>query len=132
MSINLIHAFWHEMNGNDWQAVAERFLSPNFTLSWPQTSEIIEGREQFATINAAFPGQGGWRFEVIALTGAGSEAASDTRITQPDLGITARALTFHRLEAGLIATQTEFWPAPYPVPDWRRGMVQIDPLRARF
>lgn len=127
-----VRAFWQAMNGNDWAAVAGRFLAPGFTLTWPQTGEVIDSPAEFVAVNAAFPGQGGWRFELIALTGGGDEAASDTRITHPGLGITARALTFHCLQGRLIAAQTEFWPDPYPVPEWRRGLLAVDRNRARF
>lgn len=132
MSITVVRAFWQAMNGNDWEEVARRFLAPDFTLIWPQTAEIIGSPEQFALVNAAFPGQGGWRFELVALTGDGRSAASDTRITQAELGITARAITFHQIHEGLISAQTEFWPDTYPVPEWRRGMLRIDPARAPF
>ncbi|MDO5614141.1 MAG: nuclear transport factor 2 family protein [Paracoccus sp. (in: a-proteobacteria)] len=144
----LVRAFWSAMNGNDWGAVAERFLAPDFTAFWPQSAEVIEGRDAFARINAAFPGQGGWRFQIVSLladsadstapdavspgNGDNIRVVTDTRITQADHNITARVITFHDIAGGLIRRQTEFWPDPYPVPEWRRGMLTLDPQRARF
>lgn len=128
----LISDFWQAMNGNDWGSVADRFLAEDFVALWPLSAEVIEGREQFAHINGAFPGQGGWRFELVSLLAQNDEAVSDIRVTQPDLQVVVRVITFHRIENGLIAQQTEFWPDPYPVPDWRKGMLTVDPERARY
>lgn len=130
--MQLVRDYWQAMNGNDWGAVAQRFLAPDYRCVWPQSAEVILGRDGFARVNGAFPGQGGWRFQVIALTGDDDSIASDTRITQPDLGITARAVTFHQVANGLIVQQTEFWPEPYDVPEWRKGMTRVDPAQARF
>ena len=129
----IVAAYWQAMNGNDWAAVAARFLAPDFTCIWPQSAEIICGRDDFVRVNAGFPGQGGWRFEIVSMIADGDRCASDCRITQPDLEITARAVTFHEIgSAGLIQRQTEFWPDPFPVPEWRRGLLATDPERARF
>ncbi|MFI0395446.1 nuclear transport factor 2 family protein [Paracoccus jiaweipingae] len=128
--MQIIRDYWQAMNGNDWAAVAARFLAPDYRCIWPQTAEIITGRDGFAAVNGAFPGQGGWRFQMLALTGSGDQAASDTRITHPELGITARAVSFHQIRDGLIAQQTEFWPEPYDAPAWRKGLTRIDPALA--
>lgn len=131
-SAALVAAYWAAMNGNDWADVARRFLADDFVGLWPQSAEIIAGRDDFVRVNGAFPGQGGWRFDIVSLLGDGPRAVSDTRITQGALGITARAITFHDIAGGKIARQTEFWPDPYPVPDWRRGLLATDPERAAF
>lgn len=127
---DLIREFWASMNGNDWRAVAARFLAEDFEGLWPQSSEVIAGRDAFAQVNGAFPGQGGWRFQIVSLLADGGRAVSDTRVTQPDLGFVARAITFHDITDGLIRRQTEFWPDAYPVPDWRAGLLIVDPSRA--
>ncbi|AUH34521.1 nuclear transport factor 2 family protein [Paracoccus tegillarcae] len=128
----LVRDFWQAMNANDWAGVAERYLAHDFTGLWPQSAEIIDGRDQFVAVNGAFPGQGGWQFEVITLLSEGEQVVSDTRVTQLDLQIVARVITFHRIRNGLIAQQTEFWPDPYPVPEWRSGLLATDPQAARF
>lgn len=128
----LVSGFWSAMNDNDWRAVADCFLAKNFEGLWPQSSEVIEGRDAFAMVNGAFPGQGGWRFQIVSLLSEGDRVVSDTRITQSDLQIVARAITFHQIEQGLIRRQTEFWPDAYPVPEWRAGMLPVDPARAQF
>lgn len=127
-----VRDFWQDMNGNDWRTVAARHLADEFEGFWPQTSEVIGGRDDFARVNGAFPGQGGWRFRVVSLLVDGNRVVSDTRVTQDDLSITARAITFHEIEDGLIRRQTEFWPDANPVPAWRAGLLTVDPSRARL
>lgn len=125
-----VRAFWEAMNGNDWAGVAARFLAPGFTAIWPQSGEVIEGAADFAKVNAAFPGQGGWRFEVIEVVEQGDRAVSDVRVTNG--GTVARVVTFHEVADGRIRAQREFWPDAYPVPDWRLGLLRVDPDRAAF
>lgn len=125
----LIRDFWAAMNGNDWRAVAARFLADDFEGLWPQSSEVIAGRDAFARVNGAFPGQGGWRFQIVSLLADGDRAVSDVRVTQDELAVIARAITFHDLRDGQIRRQTEFWPDAYPVPDWRAGLLIVDPAR---
>lgn len=127
---DLIRDFWAAMNGNDWRAVAARFLADDFEGLWPQSSEVVAGPDAFARVNGAFPGQGGWRFQIVSLLVDGDRAVSDTRVTQAELGFVARAITFHDIADGLIRRQTEFWPDAYPVPDWRVGLLILDPSRA--
>lgn len=129
---DIVRRYWTAMNGNDWDAVARTCLAEGFQGLWPQSAEVIAGRGQFSRVNGAFPGQGGWRFEVLSLLADGDRVVTDTRVTQADLGITARALTFHDCADGLILRQTEFWPDPFPIPEWRRGMLAADPHRAPF
>lgn len=130
--VDLVRDFWTAMNGNDWRGVAQRFLSDDFRGLWPQSAEVIAGRDEFAAVNGAFPGQGGWRFQIVSLLGDGPQVVSDVRVTQPDLPMVARVITFHQVQDGLIRQQTEFWPDPYPVPDWRAGLLRIDPDLAAF
>lgn len=130
--MSLIRDYWTAMNGNDWQAVADHFLSEDFIGLWPQTGEVIRGRADFVRVNAAFPGQKGWLFEVMAIAGDSSLVASDVRVMNHGIDAQARALTFHDIADGRITRQVEFWPDPYPVPDWRPGLLTVDSDLARF
>lgn len=128
----VIFDYWDAMNSNDWQSVADIYLAADFICLWPQSSEVLSGRDDFVRVNSAFPGQGGWRFEIISVTADAAKAASDVRVTNCDLAITVRVITFHEIVDGQIAKQTEFWPDPYLVPDWRKGMLAVDPDMAQF
>ena len=130
--MTLIRDYWTAMNGNDWQAVADHFLTEDYLCLWPQTNEVIRGRAEFVRVNQGLVGQDGWLFEVIRIVTDGDRAASDVRILNRDEGIIARAASFHDIRDGRIAKQTEFWSYPNSIPDWRRDVIARDPDLARF
>ncbi|TRW97271.1 nuclear transport factor 2 family protein [Paracoccus sp. M683] len=130
--MSLIRDFWTAMNGNDWAAVADHFLTEDFLGIMPQSAELIRGRADFIRLNSAFPGQKSWLFEVISVVTEADHAASDVRVINHELGIAVRVISFHQLRDDRIARQTEFWPEPYPVPDWRKGMLATDPDLSKF
>lgn len=132
MTEKLIRDFWAAMNSNDWAGVAARFLGDDYVAVMPQSGEVLRGAADFIRLNRAFPGQGDWRFEVMSVVADGDRVVSDVRITNPPLDVTARVIAFHDLAGDRIARQTEFWPDPYPVPEWRQGMLATDPDLARF
>ncbi|MDO5657602.1 MAG: hypothetical protein Q4G36_04695 [Paracoccus sp. (in: a-proteobacteria)] len=39
---------------------------------------------------------------------------------------------FNALADGRISRQTEYWPDSYDVPEWRTGLVEINPEIARW
>lgn len=130
--MTLIRDFWTAMNGNDWQAVADHFLTEDFIGIWPQTGEVFRGREEFVRANASLAGQHGWLFEVIRVVTENDRAASDVRVMQRDLKIVARAASFHDIRDGRITKQVEFWSYPNSIPEWRGGMLPIDHDLAKF
>ena len=62
-------------------------------------------------------------FTVHAIVAQASEGVSDVMIT--DGVLHARAITFHKVQDGLILRQREYWPDDYPAPDWRAPWVEI-------
>lgn len=128
----IVRNFWIAMGSNNYHQVANDWLAQEFTAYWPQSGEVIESRESFASVNAGFPGQGDWKFEEISLIAEGQRVVTDIRVTNAPLDIITRAITFHNLNADQIIHQTEFWPDPYPIPDWRIGILRIDTKLARW
>lgn len=128
----IVRAFWDAMNSNDFHAAAKRWLAPDYVGLWPQTGEVIRGPAQYGAVNSAFPGMGGWHFTEASILAEGARVVSDTRITNPGLEVVIHALTFHDIQDGLIARQTEYWPDSYPVPEWRKGLLKIDHDLARW
>lgn len=109
------------MNTNDFGAVG-RLLADAYRLEWPQSGEIIRGRDNFARVNQNYPANGPWRFTVYSLVAEGAEVVSDVGVT--DGVVKARAITFSTVEDGLIVRQIEFWPDTYDAPEWRRAWVE--------
>jgi hypothetical protein len=118
----VVRSFWNAMATNDFYAASE-WLSSDFEGYWPQSKELIRGREAFARINTAYPAKGRWRFDLQQLVVQGAQVVTDVAITDGD--IQARAVTFHFVREGLIAAQLEYWPDPFPAPEWRAGFVEV-------
>lgn len=110
------------MATNDFQH-ASTLLDPDFEYYMPQSGEYLRGRADFAALNTAYPAAGAWRFTIRSILADGAEGVSDVVVT--DGAMTARAVTFHTLRAGRIWRQVEYWPDPYPAPNWRAAWVRI-------
>lgn len=117
---DVVEKFWETMNSNDFFKAAE-WLSEDFELVWPQSSEIISGRRNFAEINTAYPNQGIWKFSINSLIAESDQVVSDVSVT--DGTVKARAITFHTIKNDLISRQVEFWPDDFPAPEWRSKWV---------
>jgi len=118
---NIVLSFWESMRSNDFVA-ASKWLSEDFEGDWPQSSELILGRENFSAINTEYPENGTWRFILNTIVCEGDKVVTDVSITD---GVqTARAITFHTVKDGLICRQVEFWPENYSPPEWRSRWVQ--------
>lgn len=118
----VIKSFWQAMGTNDFSSAAQ-LLSEDFTCFWPQSHELIEGRDNFIKINSNYPAHGEWKFKIISLIAEGDQVVSEVEVT--DGVIHGRAITFHRVVAGLIKKQVEFWPDDFAAPEWRRQWVKL-------
>lgn len=109
------------MNTNDWASAAELFAA-DCVIDWPQSGERIRRRENFVAINARYPTRGRWVFALRKLVAEDGSAVSETHVT--DGGIEAVALSLFETRNGKISRITEYWPDPYPAPDWRAQWVE--------
>ncbi len=117
----IIEQFWAIMQTNDWQAVGT-LLHDEYVLEWPQSSEVVRGRENFVAVNANYPAAGRWSFSINQIVVQGDIAVTDVDVT--DTAIVGRAITFSRMRDGRIAQQTEFWPDPFAPAPWRAQWVE--------
>ena len=124
-AVALVEKYWELMKTNDFRSVGS-VLSDEFVLDWPQSNERIRGRDNFATMNEAYPAHGRWRFTVNRIVGNDSEAVSDVSVTD---GVQkARAISFFSTRAEEIVKMVEFWPEPFPARDDRKHLVEkIEP-----
>ncbi|KFI12352.1 nuclear transport factor 2 family protein [Vibrio coralliilyticus] len=118
----IVNAFWQAMQSNDFYKASE-WLSEDFEGVWPQSSEKIIGRDNFAALNTNYPSHGIWTFEIHSIVCEGQTVVTDVSIT--DGTQSARAITFHTVVNGLIAKQLEFWPDNYAAPEWRSQWVEV-------
>ena len=117
----LVERFWAAMGENDWRAVAGLFTD-GFVLEWPQSGELIRGRDGFVAVNEQYPAAGRWRFAVHRIVADDDGAASDVSVT--DGAIDARVQTFFEIRDGRIARIVEFWPEPFEPAAWRAPLVE--------
>ncbi|WP_274617064.1 nuclear transport factor 2 family protein [Vibrio furnissii] len=121
-SKEVVLAFWDAMKTNDF-AKASEWLSPDFEGFWPQSGELIIGRDNFTAINTCYPANGIWEFTVHSVVCDGETVVTDVSITD---GVQkARAITFHTVENSLISKQKEFWPDPMEAQAWRAKWVRL-------
>lgn len=117
----VVRGFWKVMASNDFHA-ASLCLTEDYRLHWPQSDEMIEGREAFAAVNTAYPAQGLWTFDLRRIVGEGAQIVTEVGVSD---GVSrATALTFHTVRGDLIAFQREFWPDPFEAPEWRSEWVR--------
>ncbi len=121
-SKEVVLSFWDAMKENDF-VKASRYLSLDFEGFWPQSNELIVGRDNFISINSNYPANGTWEFEVHSVV-------CDCEVVVTDVSISdglqkARAITFHTVENELIIEQKEFWPDPMEAKEWRSQWVKI-------
>ncbi len=119
---DIVLAYWDAMKTNDFTK-ASQWLSPDFECFWPQSAEVIVGRENFVAINAHYPANGSWKFDLQSIVCDGANVVTDVQITD---GVQkAQAITFHTIKDGLIHRQREFWPDPMDAQEWRAQWVKI-------
>lgn len=104
---DVVKQFWKAMQTNDFTA-ASNYLSADYELIWPQSSERIVGPEKFAMVNKHYPANGLWKFKINSLVGDGEKVVSDVSVS--DGVVQARAITFSTVRDGKIVKQLEFWP----------------------
>jgi hypothetical protein len=112
--------YWETMNTNDFEE-ASKWLCEDYQCHWPQSSEIIIGRENFTQLNTNYPSKGRWCFTINLIIAEGDQVVTDVTVT--DGVVTARAITISSVEGGLIRKQVEYWPETYEAPEWRRQWV---------
>ena len=117
----IVQHFWATMETNDFRAVGE-LLHDDFLLDYPQSGERIRGRDNWVALNANYPAQGRWHFDLHRLIADEHGVATDVTVT--DGVIVARSVLFSEIRDGRIARQTEYWPDPFEAPASRAQWVE--------
>ncbi|MCD7059269.1 nuclear transport factor 2 family protein [Pelagibacterium xiamenense] len=117
----LASEYWRRMNTNRW-ALAGELFAPQFELIWPQSGEVISTLGNFVAINENCPAKGAWAFTVHRLIGSGRQAVSETLVS--DGSVEAVAVSFFECADDKISRITEYWPDPFPAPEWRSRWVE--------
>ena len=120
MSVDL-QAWWQAVCGQD-EAGMRALLHPGVQVRWPNTGEVFTA-EQFIRVNCAYPGQ--WRGELLRQEQAGDTTVLVQRIQASDGSLSLHAVSFVRLQDGLVMDLEEYWSEDGLPPIWRQRM-QLD------
>ena len=119
--VRVVERFWELMRSNDFAAVGA-VLADDFVCEWPQSHELIRGKDNFAAVNAGYPAQGPWAFDVESLVSDGRTVITDTVIS--DGTVSARAISFFTVADGVVTRLREYWPDAYAAPGNRAHLVE--------
>jgi ketosteroid isomerase-like protein len=115
----VVEALWQAFDTFDFDA-AGKLLHDEFVCEWPQSRERVRGRKNFVALNTHYPGQ--WRVAIIQVVCEGDHVVTETLLRHA--GQTARAISFFTVRNGKITHLREFWPDPYPAPEWRDRWIE--------
>jgi ketosteroid isomerase-like protein len=119
----LVREFWRRMASNDFDSVRP-LLAGDFLLHWPQSGERIRGGENFARMNAEYPGRGRWSFRLNRLVADGDTVV--TQVSVSDGEQHAEPVSFFTVHDGRIVALVEYWPEPFAPRPERRHLVEPD------
>lgn len=129
------------MAANDFDAAAA-LLAPEYVGEWPQSGEILRGRDNVRAILGSYPGgivQGEaeakiigtderWvmtpSFSLVRLEGSGEVYTTVVRVQYPD-GSTWHVVSINEVRDGLIRKATTFFAPEFEPPEWRRQWVEL-------
>ena len=124
-----VEQFLKAMAANDIEA-QERFLSDDFVEEYPQSGEVIRGKENRRAIMENYPGGTPRETSTSAsntkppiVTGAGDNFTAAGQITYPN-GETWHAVSLIELRDGKIRKMTSYFGAPFEAPAWRAPYVE--------
>jgi len=116
----VVEALWKAFDRFDFDAAGD-LLHDDFVCEWPQSNERIRGKDNFIAVNKHYPGQ--WRIQIQNTITSGDTVVTEVVAQTGDQS--ARAISFFTLKDGKIFRLREFWPDPYPAPEWRAQWVEI-------
>jgi ketosteroid isomerase-like protein len=117
----VVREFWRLMATNDFHSV-KAVLAPEFVMEWPQSKERIRGAENFARMNAEYPTNGRWQFQINRLVASASEVVTQVSVT--DGQQFAEPVSFFTVVAGRITRLVEYWPEPFAAAANRRHLTE--------
>ncbi|WP_405178873.1 nuclear transport factor 2 family protein [Nocardia sp. NBC_01377] len=117
----VVTQFWAAMEARDWERLRS-CLDGEFRAFWPQSGEKFDV-DGFIRVNRAYPGD--WHVRIVSFV-----LSVENVVTEVDVDIgnrTDRAVSFFVVRSGKILNLREFWPDPFPVPEWRRTLMASQP-----
>jgi ketosteroid isomerase-like protein len=110
---DLVRELWAAISDRRWDAVTS-LCGPGLTYSLPQSGEVHD-RAGYLRMNKEYPGD--WRASLDLVIDGGEWVVTEVTIEFPDR--TDRGISLFRCRDGVIVELREYWPEPFPIPEWR-------------
>ena len=130
----VVQEYWTHLAEKKWDTLKTLF-SDEFEAYWPQSKELFKSADAFIEMNRTYPGT--HKFEFYNSSHSYDQwdhrdhYISEVKITSemPD-GKTMNlyAVSNFEIEDGLIVSMREYWADCFPPPEWRRNLVEVQPL----
>ena len=126
---SIVEQYLSAMGKNDVEA-QERLLSDDIVEEYPQSGEVIRGKDNRRAIMENYPGgmpreasESGAAPKPPVLTGGGDNFTASGEITYPN-GETWQVVSLIELRDGKINKMTSYFAAPFEAPAWRAPYVE--------
>ncbi len=112
------------LEAGDFDRFVELVLSraiDDFAEDYPQSGEVVRGRERIAAMNRAYPDATGTRPSIAdgRLRAAGDLGVLEATIDYGD-GTVVAWVAIAEARDGLLVRLTEYFAGPFDAPEWRR------------
>jgi ketosteroid isomerase-like protein len=115
----IVEALWAAFDSFEFAAAAP-LLHDEFVCEFPQSGEVMRGRDNFIAMNQHYPGQ--WRCTIQQLIANGDKVVTETHVSDGNQSFTA--LSFFTFKDNQIIHLREYWPDPMPAQEWRAQWVE--------
>ncbi len=114
-----VERVWRALEAGDLDAY-EALLADDCVQHWPQSGEVIRGKDNIMAVNRNYPGFPNARVREL-------RGAADLWIGEADLDYHGRRVHYcsvWELRDGKIARQTDYFADPFDPPSWRARWVE--------
>jgi ketosteroid isomerase-like protein len=129
----IVERFINAMAANDIEA-QERLLADDVIEEYPQSGEVIHGKQNRRSIMENYPGgtpqvreaktqPGSGTRTASKISGGGAEYTAAGQVTYPN-GETWHVIALFELRDGKISKMTTYFGAPFEAPAWRAPFVE--------
>ena len=118
-NVRAVERLFAGLNQKDVEVMNEVFVDDS-VLSWPQSGEVIRGRENRQGLYRAFP-------LLPTIAPYRTVSSGDLVITEAELDYgteTFQVVFIFEFRDGRITRETAYWAKPFPAPAWRATWVE--------
>lgn len=114
----IVCALWAAIEARDWRVV-EELCDASLVYSLPQSGEVYD-RGGFLRVNREYPGD--WHVSVEHVVDGGDWLVTEVTVSIDDR--VDRGVSLFRVVGAKVVELREYWPEPFPVPEWRLAWGQ--------